>query len=255
MKTTKFLINPSYQRLEKALKNVPLWMDSDEGVVIQTGRNLIKKIEIEPGFWINVKRYHKPAWLNKIIYSSGIRKPKGKRAYIYPEKLAQIGIYSPESIAYIEERNWGFLGYTYFVSLQIDYEHKCYEFSELQVDSNMELIRSFATFAARLHEGGMMHRDFSPGNILWTYRNNQYLFALVDTNRMRFGRVNMRLGCKNFSRLYGHKPFFKALATAYAEQRGFDIEECIRLTLKYRRRFWERYARHKPDMISFELDL
>lgn len=237
------------------MQHVPAMMAGDEGVVLLDGRNLIKKFEIEPGFWINVKRYHKPRFFNKLVYSLRLRKPKGLRAYIYPDKLAKIGIYSPESIAYIEERSHGLIGYTYFVSMQIDYEHQCYEFADLDVEKSGELIRAFAAFAAKLHKGKMMHRDFSPGNILWTQRDGKYLFALIDTNQMRFGRVGMRLGCANFARLYGHKPFFRALATAYADERHFPADECIRLMLRYRQRFWKRYMRRKPEKVVWDVDL
>lgn len=251
----RLTLHPSFEHLRTVMAKIPAMMQGEEGVVLQDGRNLVKKFEIEPGFWINVKRYHKPKGLNKLIYSLYLRKPKGRRAYLYPDCLAKIGIYSPESIAYIEERKMGIIGYTYFVSLQLDYEHRCYEFTELVPGKDDPLIDAFATFAARLHKGRMMHRDFSPGNILWTYRDGKYLFALIDTNQMRFGYVGKRLGCANFARLYGHKPFFRRLATTYANQRNFPVDDCIALVLRYRRRFWTRYARRKPEKVVFELDL
>ena len=80
-------------------------------------RNLIKELVTPDGLHINVKRYHKP-FLNCIVYSAGIRKPKGLRAYEYPFILEGKGICTPEAIAYIEDRKWGLLQHSYFISIQ-----------------------------------------------------------------------------------------------------------------------------------------
>lgn len=46
---------------------------------------------------------------------------------------------------------------------------------------------AFAEFTARLHEAGILHLDYSPGNILYDKIGEEYHFSLVDINRMHFG--------------------------------------------------------------------
>jgi len=70
------------------------------------------------GTLVNAKRYCLPHLLNRLVYSTGLRKPKGLRAFTYPTRLLERGIETPEPIAYIEQRRCGLLGLSYFVSVQ-----------------------------------------------------------------------------------------------------------------------------------------
>jgi len=56
-----------------------------------------------------------------------------------------------------------------------------------------------------------MHRDYSPGNILFDKIDGEYHFMLVDINRMSFGKISIDMGCANFARLWGQKAFFELL--------------------------------------------
>ena len=49
---------------------------------------------------------------------------------------------------------------------------------------------------------------------------------------MRFGKVNMEEGCKNFERLPGTHEMFVVLADEYAKSRGFDAKKCLELIEK-----------------------
>jgi hypothetical protein len=65
----------------------------------------------------------------------------------------------------------------------------------------------------------------------------------VDINRMAFGKVNMETGCRNLQRLWGSDEMITYIAKIYANSRGFNEDECVRLTLKYHRRFWKKYSK------------
>lgn len=67
-----------------------------------------------------------------------------------------------------------------------------------------------------------MHRDYSPGNILFDKIDGEYHFMLVDINRMSFGKISIDMGCANFARLWGQKAFFELLAREYARARNTD---------------------------------
>ena len=247
-------INPKYEELREFILLLPTRMDT-EGTYIYGGRrNLIKSFAVPHGPVLNVKRYHIPHGPNRLIYSWGLRIPKGLRAWRYPAVLKAKGISTPEAVAYLEERKCGLLGQSYFVSIQSPYSHRLYELAEAQPELYEPLARALARFTAHMHDEGVLHCDYSPGNILWdTDEAGHFVFTIVDINRMHFGQVNMKAGCRNFRRLWGPKAFFSILAREYAVARGFQPDECEKLVMDYRKRFWTHYSRH--HVISFPLDL
>ena len=116
------LINPKYEHLREWLERLP---DEFErlGEVIYDKRNQLRVIEAPDGTLVNVKRYCVPHALNRVVYSLSIRQPKGQRAFLYPARLLERGIDTPEPIAYIEQRCCGLLGLSYFVSVQSPLGH------------------------------------------------------------------------------------------------------------------------------------
>lgn len=200
----KNVINPKYAALSAFLHELPQRFES-EGVVLYQRRNVIKRIIVD-GYDINVKRYGVPSFFNKIVYTF-FRKSKGKRAYTYPEKLLAKGFETPEPIAYIEERKGGLLHYSYFVSLQCPYSRNFYEFGDASIEDCRDVVEAFARYTASLHEAGIFHRDYSPGNILFDDVEGVYHFSLIDINRMNFGKVSLDKGCANFARCGGRRNF------------------------------------------------
>ena len=99
-------INPKYEYIRQWIEKIPDIFEK-EGTTIYEGRNKIKVFTTSYGLVVNVKRYHVPTGPNKLIYSWDIRKPKGQRAFEYPEIMLEKGISTPEPIALIEQR--GFL--------------------------------------------------------------------------------------------------------------------------------------------------
>ena len=251
MRTT--IINPAYEHLRSFISMLPEKMDS-EGTYIYGGRrNLIKMFVAPDGTRLNVKRFKKPPFPSNIIYSSGIRKPKGQRAYEYPTILLDRGIDTPESVAYIEDRISGILRHSWFISIQCPYSHLMYEIGNATEDVYTPIALSLAKFAAHMHEQEILHLDFSPGNILWEKTGDDYLFSIVDINRMRFGPVNLTDGCRSFARLWGPKHFLEILIREYAHLRGFDEGECEHILMEERKRFWAHYQKKRE--MEFKLEL
>ena len=127
------------------------------------------------------------------------------------------------------------------------------------------MAEALACFAAHMHKQEVLHRDFSPGNILWEkaplnppkrgkeFHPHSLYFSLVDINRMRFGPVSMEEGCRSFARLWGPKRFIQLLVEEYARQRGFDPQVCVDITMQARVRFWTRYQKKRE--MEFQLEL
>ena len=250
MTTRHILLAPDYQDCRKTVEEIIDRFSSD-GAPVHLGRNSIKTFTTRLGVW-NVKRYHKPNWINRIAYT-WLRKPKGLRAFEYPQRVLAAGYETPAPIAYVEERQLGLLSYSYFVSEQCKYERRFYEFGGARVQDCQEILKSFAHFTAGLHEAGILHRDYSPGNILFDKIDGTWHFSIVDINRMRFGPVSIEKGCANFARLWGQPDWFRYLARAYAQERGADPNYCEHLVLQARYKFWKPRAKHNklPYTIRF----
>ena len=246
------LINSKYQHLREWLEKLP---DEFErlGEVIYDKRNQLRVIEAPDGTLVNAKRYCKTHIVNRVVYSLDIRQPKGLRAFRYPTLLLERGIDTPEPIAYIEQRRCGLLGLSYFISVQSPLKHTFYEFGDAKESTNEDIANELGRFTAIMHDREVLHRDFSPGNILWDRDGEGYHFAVVDINRMRFGKVEMEEGCANLCRLWGPKRFIELIARSYAKCRGFDEDEAVRLTMQARTAFWTRYQRRHP--VDFPIEL
>lgn len=233
-------INDKFQSLEGFVTELPERFEK-EGTYIYGGRrNLIKRFVSPDGQPIIVKRFGQKNPLNRLVYSLGIRKPKGQRAFEYPKILLDKGIDTPEAIAYVEERDHNLLGDSYLFSIECPYSHRLYELTEDAPEVYEPLAVALADFTARMHESQILHLDYSPGNILWEKDDKGYNFSVVDINRMHFGPVDLKAGCKNFERLSAPESFFRTLAHEYALARGFDTNEAETLTIQYNQNFHKR---------------
>ena len=248
------MINQKYEHLRGWLEQLPEQFEQ-LGEVIYDNRNQLRVIEAPDGTLVNAKRYCVPRQPNRLIYSLGIRQPKGLRAFTYPTRLLERGIATPEPIAYIEQRNrLGLLEECYFVSVQSPLGHTLYEFGDAREGSYEEMARELGRFTAMMHDREVLHLDFSPGNILWDKDADGYHFAVVDINRMHFGQVSIKDGCAALRRLWGPKRFIELIARSYAAARDFDEDEAVRLTMEARTAFWTRYQRRHPQP-PFPLEL
>lgn len=249
----KIKINPKYSQLGSFIKNIPSVFEQ-EGVVIYTGRNLIKVMKAPDGTLLNVKRFHVPTGPNRLIYSLGLRKPKGERAYEYPLILESKGIGTPLAIALIEQRNaLGLLGYTYLVTMQCDYGHTLYEVGNAQPGTYENLAKALAHFAVKMHEHGVLHKDFTPGNVLWKQDAGGYQFMIVDINRMKFGKISVKEGLYNLRKFWGPKEFIRIMVSEYALLRNYNVYSAVEYVMQKRAEFWKRFQKKHPVKFNLEL--
>lgn len=227
-------LNPKYELLRAWMEQLPEHFDT-LGRVIYQQRNTIRQIEVGE-LSLTVKRYRKPHIINRIVYST-IRKPKAVRAYRNAIRLTRLGIATPEPVAYIIPGR-GLIGESYLVTLTSRLTHTMYDMRDGRTEGREELLRELGRFTATMHERGVLHLDYSPGNILYECREGKYQFEIVDINRMRFGRVTAGEGCENFARLWGRRSAFRYMAEGYALRRGVSIDECYEIMIEAREQFW-----------------
>ncbi|MDR1092172.1 MAG: lipopolysaccharide kinase InaA family protein [Prevotella sp.] len=245
---TVTVINPQYQQLEEFIKGLPLVFD-ESGDIIYSARNTVKAFGIE-GYKINVKSFKKPFFINQIAYVT-VRKSKARRSYENAVKLVEKGFATPDPVAYIEQKEFGLLTNSFYLSIDEEFAGMLRELRTGTVESHRELLRQFALYTADLHEKQVLHLDFSPGNILYKLNGRIYTFYLVDLNRMSFDKpIDIDTACAGFKRLWGSDDMIRFMIGVYAGARGFDEATCLEKAFKYRKEFWEAYKKRHPDAMA-----
>ncbi|MFT3994304.1 MAG: lipopolysaccharide kinase InaA family protein [Dysgonomonas sp.] len=240
------VIDSHYQdKLGAFIENLPN-IFNNEGEIVYNGRNTIKVFEAN-GISINVKSFKKPHIINQFVYAT-FRKSKAKRSYLYAKRLQSLGIKTPSPIAYIEHRNFFNLKGSAYLSVNEKFDGLLQELKRGNIEEKRNLIVQFAQFTASIHEKEVLHLDYSPGNILYKKDGSNYIFYLVDLNRMTFDNpIDLDTACFNFRRLWGSDAMITLFVKEYAKARNFDEKECLDKTFYYRARFWKYFQRKHPN--------
>ena len=237
------LLNPTYESMRAQLSNPAQLMA--HGKPIHRGRNELCLVTVD-GILLCIKRYGVSNRFKQFIYRY-LRAPKGLRAWQNTIKLREVGLDSPEPIAYTQYNSlWG-LRDSYYICRYADGQ-TLYHWGDCDVENIKKDIVALAHFAARMHEAGLLMLDFTPGNILRTKEG----FTLVDTNRMRQGRISVRQGLKNMAGLWLQPQAAELLARTYVSARGEkQLDGYSVLYAQYRRSFWLRFVHrhHLQDVI------
>lgn len=228
--------NVAYTDCSDFFRAMPAIFRTNRGEIIYNRRNQLRRMSFS-GHTFVVKAYHRPHLINQIVY--GLFRPtKSKRAYDYAVMLRQKGIGSPEPVAYYTERLFGlFLTKSYFVSLHssLPFTYNDIIVEKFDITEEREYLTAIAETTARLHEAGMVHQDYSRGNILLGRgADGRAQVELIDLNRIRFHTVDIHEGCKNFAeRLPANDRQRRIMSEVYAKICHFDADECFRLMERY----------------------
>lgn len=208
-----------------------------QGHSIHKARNEIKVIEAN-GIKVNVKKFCIPPIVNRVLYSCGLRRPKAESSYHNALKMRENGIDTPTPFAYILQKKGGLLNYSYFISAQDDsvkpIGHEC---------KDRDIIKALAKYTADIHEKGLMHKDYSPGNILYAKDGENYRFSLVDINRFVFQNkpIGKKEACASIMRAFIYDEELELFTGYYADYRKTDKQQYIQETI------FLRHARNRYD--------
>lgn len=225
----KIFTNPQTPQHKEFISRLPEIFEQ-EGEIIYQGRNVLKRF-VNEGEKIIVKSYCNPLWFNRFIYRF-FRSPKAVRSYEYADMLLKIGVGTPKPIGYYIETNGLWIGRTYFACLESECPYTYRDFRKTQFDNENEILLAIADTTALLHEKGIIHKDYSAGNILFGTFDGKVKIEIIDLNRIRFREISIDEGCRNFDRIPGDKNVLRILSNEYAKLRGFDPDACYKIFIE-----------------------
>lgn len=212
------------------------------GVTLHSGRNLIRTAEIgDPAgnpIAVVVKSFRVPDRPRGFAYAH-LRPSKARRSLAHAEKLIGLGIGTPDPVAYIECVDAGCLRESYYISCHwlhdVDLTDVLYRKGTLGARTD-SLLEHIARFTFLLHENGVQHLDYNPGNLLVRTNGRHFDFALVDLNRLRFHPLRTDERIWGLVRLTTSVDYLRIIGRAYAGLHRVDAGEfCQRLEEAYRR--------------------
>lgn len=121
---------------------------------------------------------------------------KAKQSYAISQKLQQLKINAPKVLGVIQPNLFGspllimeMLDDCQQLNLMLEEWHK-HTADLCNYPPFLHLAKQFATFTKKMHQSGVLHRDFSPRNVLVRQQNNTFEFYLIDLEDVYFGTDN-----------------------------------------------------------------
>lgn len=212
MRDYKLQLHPSYEHFQDFLLNIQEYFHQND-TTIHKARNELKIIPYKSIDTV-VKSFKIPNIINKIAYTF-FRGSKAKKSYTNALKIAR---FTPNPIGYIEFYKNALLEKSFFVSEKFAYDFTIREpLLDTDFPNREEVFRAFARFTLELHNEGIFHNDYSPGNILIQEIPSGYIFKIVDINRMKFMQLDEDLRAKNFAKLWANDAILEIMADEYCK--------------------------------------
>lgn len=224
----QYKLNSGFENFESFVKNIQTYFKQNNET-IHKARNELKILNYNETSVV-VKSFKVPHFINKIVYTF-FKDSKAKKSYDYSIK---IGDFTPKPIAYMVFYKFGLIAESYFISEEFKYD---FTIREPLLNDNFEdkekIFQQFAKFTYELHEAGIFHQDYSPGNILVKKEQNEYIFKIVDINRMQFISMSLDERLKNFCKLWAKDKDLEIIAKEYAKCVKEDETYCVQTALKF----------------------
>ena len=234
-----FFETPNNPLPENFIAGIPAAFN-ENGTLIHNARNQIRMFDVN-GQKINIKKYCIPPIVNRILYSMGWRTPKAITACKNAQKILENGLLTPQPYGYIIERKNKIITFSYFISEQLQGVQPVGYGQHTQ-----QLIDALAKFTADMHKKGLLHIDYTPNNILFTKKDGNYAFSLVDINRFRFYNrpIPMHTILTNLMKPFPEEEELISFVKAYAAQCGLepDIYKKV-LRRRHLRNAYDRFKR------------
>jgi serine/threonine protein kinase len=173
------------------ISQLVLWAkgeNSSDFEVIHSGRNVIGKISLSAEKDIKTDLIIKKFRLKGVNRVKSVFLPsKARRAWEGALALWKQELNTPKPVAFLERPEFPGIKEGFFITESLeDFEEIRYLLRNLEGIELKNLVRSLAEYVSLCHARGILHRDFSDGNILTKKNENgDHIFYLIDTNRIR----------------------------------------------------------------------
>lgn len=215
-------------RSVKQVGNFDRWY---EGKVIFERRNTLRQTEGAVVKQFAVPRFWKGLWYGLF------GKSKARRSYEYALRMEGL---TPKPIAYREVRICGVLRESWYACAASECQHT---FNELigapDYTNRKEILEAIGRFTAMLHQRGILHQDYSGGNILFNEDGSKV--EVIDLNRIRFRKhLSREERLRNFERLNIDREALRTMAKAYAAVMHEDANSDAEFIIGHR---WYKHER------------
>lgn len=221
----RYEYNPAFESLKPSFEAIQTIFAQDDHS-IHKARNELKIIDLQ-GIKTVVKSFKVPHVINRIVYSN-FRHSKAYKSYHNALRLRELNISTPQPIALIEFFESGLLADSYFISEYFEYDFTIRTPLLEPLSDREAIFTAFAAYTYELHQKGVWHLDYSPGNILIKRTDIGYQFSIVDINRMEFREITPIQGCENFNKLWASDEELEIMGREYARLSGLDESLAIR---------------------------
>jgi hypothetical protein len=236
-------LHPESVLTENLVENIINQFHKSGELIGDGKRNVIKIIQVG-GIKYNVKSFKIPNIFNKIAYKF-LRKGKAQRSFEYASKLKTMDVLTPDPQAYVIEESFLFRR-SFYISKQLDYDFTIRKMvDEPNYNEFENVVRAFTRFTFNLHEKAIHFIDHSPGNTLIKKDGENYLFYLVDLNRMSFGTIDFNTRIKNFARLSAPEKMLEIMSDEYANLINKPKADVFKLMKHYADAFRNKHLRKK----------
>jgi tRNA A-37 threonylcarbamoyl transferase component Bud32 len=186
------------------------WREAGRLTTIKSGpHRVVYRVDLQDSA-IYIKHFLVPDW--RATLRQWVRRGKGRNEGKRSQHLASIGVPTITPIALGERRKRKFLFENYLVTLAISSATPLDEFVQRDLLEKPEPLRSqirqklaeeLAVMTARLHNAGLLHQDFHPGNIMVRLpAENVPELVMIDLDALRkCRRVTWDLACQNLALL------------------------------------------------------
>ena len=215
----------------RSVKQVGKWQKWQEGAVIFQARNTLRQID-----GAVVKEFAVPGILKGLIYGL-VCKSKARRSYEYALRMEGL---TPKPIAYREVRVCGLLRESWYVCKQSECPYTFNQLIGNQTFPNRQtILEAIGRFTARLHQQGILHRDYSGGNILFNADGSRV--EVIDLNRISFCQhLSRKQRLRNFERLNIDREALQIMANAYAQAMNEDARQDAEYIISHR---WYKHVK------------
>lgn len=238
--TYRFEIAPGYEHLESFILALPERFQQ-QGDILHDARNYLKVMDAA-GEPVVVKSFQQLGLLRRLIYTF-LRAPKAARSFKYARRLQSLGINTADPIGYLQCYRHGVLADSYFIARQVDADYtigKIIHYYERLNRGELEtgeealegpkmeaMLLRCADFTADMHRKGVLHLDYSKGNLLIREQADSTELVVIDVNRMAFGPVSAQQGAENLVRLMKVPSAQEIFIRRYAQSMQFDEEASL----------------------------